>query len=298
MVTVLSTSVLVSPTIQYWQWRGYRVRYQAAGSTGPAVILIHGFGGSSDHWRKNIAELAASHRVFAIDLIGFGFSDKPAPQAFDYTFENWADQVLAFGQDVVGEAAFLIGNSIGCIVALQSAVRSPQSCLGVAMLDCSLRLLHERKRQTLPWFRQMATPIFQQILALRPVGHFFFAQIAKPKAVANFLKQAYGDPATVTDELVDVILTPAFEPGAADVFLSFIQYSQGPLAEDLLPQMQRPVLILWGEADPWEPIEMGRSLANYEAVEDFISLPGVGHCPQDEAPELVNPLLLEWMRKF
>lgn len=289
---------MASPEVKNWQWRDYQVRYQTAGDRGSAVILIHGFGGSSGHWRKNISELANSHRVFAIDLVGFGFSDKPSPSSFDYTFENWADQVLDFAQEVIGEAAFLIGNSIGCIVALQAAVRSPQSCIGVAMLDCSLRLLHEKKRETLPWYQQASTPIFQQILAWKPIGHFFFSQVAKPKAVANFLKQAYGNPATVTDELVDVILTPAFEPGAADVFLSFIQYSHGPLAEELLPQMERPVLILWGEADPWEPIEMGRSLANYDSVQDFISLPGVGHCPQDEAPELVNPLLLKWMQKF
>ena len=289
---------MASPEFKHWQWRDYQVRYQTAGDRGSAIILIHGFGGSSGHWRKNIAELATQHRVFAIDLVGFGFSDKPSPQAFDYTFENWADQVLAFAQEVIGESVFLIGNSIGCIVALQAAVRSPQSCIGVAMLDCSLRLLHEKKRATLPWYQQASTPIFQQILAWKPIGNFFFSQVAKPKAVANFLKQAYGDPATVTDELVDVILRPAFEPGAADVFLSFIQYSHGPLAEELLPQMERPVLILWGEADPWEPIEMGRSLSNYDAVDDFIPLPGVGHCPQDEAPHLVNPLLLDWMKKF
>jgi pimeloyl-ACP methyl ester carboxylesterase len=289
---------MASPEVKNWQWQGYQVRYQTAGDRGSAVILIHGFGGSSGHWRKNIAELATAHRVFAIDLVGFGFSDKPSPKLFDYTFENWANQVLDFAEAVVEDSAFLIGNSIGCIVALQAAVRSPQSCLGVAMLDCSLRLLHEKKRNTLPWIQQVSTPIFQQILGWKPLGHFFFSQVAKPKAVANFLKQAYGNPATVTNELVDVILTPAFEPGAADVFLTFIQYSHGPLAEELLPQMQRPVLILWGEADPWEPIEKARSLANYEAVQAFIPLPGVGHCPQDEAPERVNPLLLDWMQTF
>ena len=99
------------------------------------MVLIHGFGGSSGHWRKNIPELAVSHQVYAIDLVGFGFSDKPSPEGFDYTFENWADQVLSFIQEVIGDAAILVGNSIGCIVALQAAVRSPELCLGVAILD-------------------------------------------------------------------------------------------------------------------------------------------------------------------
>lgn len=51
----------------------------------------------------------------------------------------------------------------------------------------------------------------------------------------------------------------------------------------------------WGAEDPWESIELGRELANYPCVEDFIELEGLGHCPQDEAPEIVNPLLLNWL---
>ncbi|MEM9136016.1 MAG: alpha/beta fold hydrolase, partial [Cyanobacteria bacterium P01_F01_bin.42] len=229
----MSTSVINPSREQFWQWQNYRVRYQSVGESGSAVILIHGFGASSDHWRKNLAELGRSHRVFALDLVGFGFSDKPSPETFSYTFENWADQILAFIDTVVGAPAHLVGNSIGCIAVLQAAVQSPDQCLSVTMLDCSLRLLHERKRQDLPWFQQVGAPIFQKFLSLRPVGHFFFSQVAKPKAVAKFLKEAYGDSAAVTDELVDIILKPAFEDGAADVFLTFIQYSYGPLAEDL-----------------------------------------------------------------
>ena len=66
----------------------------------------------------------------------------------------------------------------------------------------------------------------------------------------------------------------AVQPGAVDVFLDFISYSGGPLPEELLPQMSSPVSILWGEADPWEPIELGRAYADYDCVEEFIPLPG------------------------
>jgi pimeloyl-ACP methyl ester carboxylesterase len=52
---------------------------------------------------------------------------------------------------------------------------------------------------------------------------------------------------------------------------------------------------LWGTADPWEPIDLGRELANYPQVLKFIPLEGVGHCPQDEAPELVNPIIQDWI---
>ena len=80
-----------------------------------------------------------------------------------------------------------------------------------------------------------------------------------------------------------------------DVFLAFVRYSQGPLPEDLLPQLQCPVWIIWGQDDPWEPVALGRSFTTYAAVRAMEELPGVGHCPQDEAPELVNPLVLGWL---
>ncbi len=99
----------------------------------------------------------------------------------------------------------------------------------------------------------------------------------------------------VTEELVNIITSPASDPGAAAVFLAFTSYSQGPLPEDLLPQLPCPAIILWGTADRWEPIELGRELASFPQVQKFIPLEGVGHCPQDEAPELVNPILQDWI---
>lgn len=55
--------------------------------------------------------------------------------------------------------------------------------------------------------------------------------------------------------------------------------------------VQCPVLLGWGDKDPWEPIDLGRAYAQFDCVEDFVVLPNVGHCPQDEAPDLVNPLV-------
>jgi pimeloyl-ACP methyl ester carboxylesterase len=339
----VSANLAVTPNIEVktWQWKGFAIGYRQAGveasdqphsdrsysdrpkaqepdSARPALVLIHGFGAYSIHWRKNMPELAKTYRVYAIDLLGYGKSAKPAPGApLDYTFETWGQQVLDFCEQVVGSPAFLIANSIGCVVALQAAVtgneqrseqmseqmseqgpeQGPEHILGVAMLDCSLRLLHERKRQSLPWYRSAPTPLIQSILGYKPLIRLFFAQLAKPKAVKRILRQAYGRKEAVTDELVSLLLEPAFDPGAVDVFLAFIRYSYGPIAEDLLPEVRCPVLILWGEADPWEPIALARAYADYSAVEDFIALPGIGHCPQDEAPELVNPILADWVAR-
>ncbi|MGF1477911.1 MAG: alpha/beta fold hydrolase [Cyanophyceae cyanobacterium] len=280
---------------QTWTWRGYSICYQTTGHSGPAVVMVHGFGASWGHWRKNLPVLGKTCRCYALDLIGFGASAKPNPQDVAYTFETWGQQVADFCCEVVGGPAFLVGNSIGCIVIMQAAVESPEIALGIAALNCSLRLLHDRKRGGLPWYRRIGAPLFQKLLANRRVGNFFFGQIAKPRVVRNILKQAYRDPEAVTDELVEMLMKPAADVGAADVFLAFTRYSQGPLPEDLLPNLPCPTIILWGEEDPWEPIALGRNYADYAAVEKFVPLAGLGHCPQDEAPELVNSILQEWI---
>jgi pimeloyl-ACP methyl ester carboxylesterase len=277
-------------------WRGFPICYQTQGNAGPAVILIHGFGASWGHWRKNIPVLAQTCRVYAIDLIGFGGSAKPMPgQPIDYTFETWGEQIVDFCREVVRTPAVLVGNSVGCIVAMQAAVIAPELVQSVALLNCSLRLLHDRRRLDQPWYRRIGTPLLQKVLSVRSLGHSFFRLIAKPNTVRKILLKAYAQSAAVTDELVALLMTPTADPGAADVFLAFTAYSQGPLPEDLLAVLPCPALLVWGEADPWEPIELGRQLANFSTVQQFIPLKGVGHCPQDEAPEQVNAILREWI---
>ncbi|NMG09301.1 alpha/beta fold hydrolase [Brasilonema sp. UFV-L1] len=360
MTTSASTPALTST--KTWIWQGFPICYQTQGTTGPAVILVHGFGASWWHWRKNIPVLAQHCRVYALDLIGFGASAKPKPnERIVYTIETWGQQVADFCREVVGEPAFLIANSIGCIVVMQAAVMLSvaKSCpskaklrselrevfedtaqqnfqrqnkregnpsfvlvppeatavgtasleeipvtvndaevLGVVLINCSLRLLHDRKRATLPWHRRFGTPVLQRVLSVKSIGNFFFNQVAKPRTVRKILLQAYANSEAVTEELVDILTSPARDPGAVAVFLAFTSYSSGPLPEDLLPQLPCPAMILWGAADPWEPIELGRELANFPQVQKFIPLEGVGHCPQDEAPEVVNPIIQDWIRKL
>eukprot|EP00268_Persea_americana_P034426 TRINITY_DN3403_c1_g1_i3.p1 TRINITY_DN3403_c1_g1~~TRINITY_DN3403_c1_g1_i3.p1 ORF type:complete len:427 (-),score=81.19 TRINITY_DN3403_c1_g1_i3:749-1915(-) len=275
-----------------WNWRGYRIRYQFAGNSGPALLLVHGFGANSDHWRKNLPFLARSHKVYSIDLIGYGYSDKPNPRDFGtnsfYTFETWGTQLNDFCVDVVKSEAFFICNSIGGLVGLQAAIMQPEICKGIILLNISLRMLHIKKQ---PWYGRPIIKSFQNLLRNTAVGKFFYKAVATPKSVRSILCQCYHDTSKVTDELVEKILLPGLEPGAVDIFLDFICYSDGPLPEELLPKVKCPVLVGWGDKDPWEPIELGKAYGDFDSVEDFIILPNVGHCPQDEAPELVNPLV-------
>lgn len=284
-----------------WQWNGFPICYQTEGEQGPAVVLVHGFGASLRHWRNNMPVLAETCRVYALDLIGFGGSAKPTPGQFqsgkqvEYTFETWGQQIADFCQEVVGEPVFLVGNSIGCIAIMQAAVDHPDIALGTALINCSLRLLHDRRRAQQPWFKRVGAPLLQKVLTVKWLGQRFFQQVAKPATVRKILLKAYARAEAVTDELVEILLAPAQDVGAAEVFIAFTGYSQGPLPEDLLAVLPCPAILLWGEEDPWEPIALGKELANFPQVQQFIPLENAGHCPQDEAPELVNPILQAWI---
>jgi pimeloyl-ACP methyl ester carboxylesterase len=290
------TALAIDTAPRLWNWRGWTIAYQSAGETGPAMVLVHGFGASWGHWRKNLPVLGESCRCFALDLIGFGASAKPKPGTeIEYTFETWGEQIADFCREVVGGPAFLVGNSIGCVAVMQAVVDHPDIALGIAAINCSLRLLHERKQAMLPWYRRVGANITQKLLKNPSIGAFFFRQIAKPNTVRKVLLQAYRRSEAVTDELVEMLLKPSREEGAIAVFLAFTGYSGGPLPEDLLPRLPCTALLLWGTDDPWEPIALGREFSQFPTVEGFIPLEGLGHCPQDEAPEVVNPILLAWI---
>ncbi len=280
-----------------WMWQGHRINYVEAGTEAPALVLIHGFGANVGHWRKNIPFLAQHYRVYALDLLGFGQSAKPLGSKF-YTFEHWGEQIADFVQEVVKGPVFIVGNSIGAVVALQAAVLKPAPVLGLTLINCSLRLLHERKQALIPWYRRLGAKAIQPVLSFEPLGRLFFDQVRQPQTVRRILAQAYIQKEAITDELVDLLIQPSLDPGALQVFLAFINYDTGPLAEDLLPQIACPVQILWGEQDPWEPIAQARSWSDFPCVREFTALAQAGHCPQDEIPDEVNAHLLRWAKSY
>lgn len=282
---------------RFWTWRGYEIGYCAEGLTEnldkPAIILIHGFGASVGHWRKNVPVLAEGARVYAIDLIGFGCSDQPKPSELAYTFETWGQQVADFVREVVGDRVILIGNSIGAVVAMQAAIYAPELVVKTVLINCSLRLLQEQNQLNMPWFRRRGVKAVQDLLGVRAIAKVFFDQVRQPRSVKQILSQAYVCKEAITDELIEILIKPANNPNAVDVFMAFVRYSQGPRPEDLLAILPCDAIVLWGDRDPWEPIKIGRlAFTRFDCVKEFIDIPNAGHCPQDEVPDLVNSILL------
>ncbi|MGF1537230.1 MAG: alpha/beta fold hydrolase [Elainellaceae cyanobacterium] len=277
-----------------WTWRGHRIRYAIAGQGRP-LVLIHGFGASIGHWRKNIPALAeGGYQVFAIDMLGFGASDKPNEP---YSLELWEAMLVDFWQEKIQAPTVFIGNSIGGLLTLMLMAHHPAIASGGVLLNCASGLNHRPEELPPPLRFVMGT--FTKIVSSPVFGPFMFNQVRRKGRLRSTLKQVYCNPDAVTDELIDLLYQPSCDPGAQAVFASILSAPPGPRPADLLPQIQQPMLVLWGEADPWTPITgaaIYRDLARQQPERvQFQSIPNTGHCPHDEYPDRVNELILTWL---
>jgi pimeloyl-ACP methyl ester carboxylesterase len=293
------------PTVPgtYWQWQSHSIYYVTAGQANnkPPLLLIHGFGASTDHWRKNITELSQDFQVWAIDLLGFGRSAKPE---IIYGADLWRDQIADFIQQVIKQPVVIAGNSLGGYTALSVAAQRPETAKGVILLN-SAGSFTELNPPPPP------NPVVQVInqtlrsLLLQPWASFLLFQYVRQKSVIRkTLEKVYLDRTAITEQLIEDIYRPSCDVGAAQVFGAVFKNPQGEKLDTLLTQLQQfgsaqrpfPLLLIWGEADPWmRSRERGEKFRQYypALTEYYLS---AGHCPHDEIPTQVNGLIRDWLR--
>jgi pimeloyl-ACP methyl ester carboxylesterase len=277
----------------FWTWKDYKIQYTVMG-TGRPLVLIHGFGASIGHWRKNIPVLAASgYQVFAIDLLGFGGSDKPP---LNYTLELWVELLEDFYTAHINEPAVFIGNSIGALLSLMVVAEHPEIAAGGVLINSAGGLSH-RPHELNPPLR-IVMSAFNRLVGHPITGKFVFNRIRQKTQIRRTLYQVYRDRQAVTDELVDLLYAPSCDSGAQQVFASILTAPAGPEPGELLPKVKHPLLVIWGADDPWTPITGAKIYE--EAGENgkeikIVPIPNAGHCPHDEVPDLVNPQIIEWL---
>lgn len=292
-------------------WKGrYNINYRVEGDSddGTPILLIHGFGSNINHYRYQFPALVdAGFRVYAIDLLGFGGSDKPGDYHL-YSIENWAQLCFDFCNDMQQEQQqqqqqpwVLAGNSIGGLCALATAEILFNNTKACVLFNCA---------QGMNGFRYEDVPLcwkpiiwFVQKVILGPVlgGPFFENYFKSRKNIKYILKLVYRDTTNVDDALIEILSAPADDIGAKDVFLNVFGGLPGPTPESILSKLESlPILALWGEADPWTPVDRGKhpgkDFSNYAKNFTLMTIPGAGHCPHDECPDQVNEKLITWLK--
>ncbi|MEL6159185.1 MAG: alpha/beta fold hydrolase [Cyanobacteria bacterium J06623_5] len=283
----------------YWPWRGYRVHYTCAGKAAgdrfpdrPPLVLIHGFGASTDHWRKNVAGLQADFEVYALDLIGFGRSSKPSG---GYSPQLWRDQIADFIAEIVRRPAVVAGNSIGGYSSLYIGATRPEQVAGVCMLN-GVGSFQEQQTDADPNPFKKAIGELIKTIILSPLPSWVVFQFVRKKSyIRKTLEQVYVNKTEVTEQLVEDVYRPATDPEAPAAFAALFKAERGEYVDVLLAEMTCPLLLIWGDADPWMDTYSRGALfqKHYAAIEEHHI--NAGHCPHDDAPAEVNELLRDWV---
>ena len=301
---------------------GHEVSYAVMGERdAPPVLLVHGFGASKYHWRYNMPVLAdAGYRVVAVDLLGFGDSEKPL---IDYTPSLWLNQCAELLEsDVVGcggsRKAVVCGNSLGGYVSLALASERPDLIKGCVLLNVAGRFSASDGAANpneatdggsggadggggaLENLREAVGKLIQRAVL---TSSFYFTK--QPARIEQVLRQVYSvSDANVDQDLVESIRAPSDDANAAEVFYRIVsRTATGPLAAGdtidgrlRLLEDDMPLLLLWGQQDPWIRPPVADKIQALRPQTQRVNL-AAGHCPMDELPAETNDALLNFLRQ-
>lgn len=231
---------------------GRNIQYYDTGR-GPPLVLVHGVGGDADQWAFCLEALAVSHRVIAIDLLGFGRSDKPS---IDYRIAGYVELLERFLTKLDIGRASLLGHSLGGWITASFALAFPERVETLILTDAAGI---DEAAAAIPIDLKVST-----LANMRTVFHAMFY-----------------DPALVKDGLVELAYSLHLERGDGATIRSVLETLASP-AEKLdaaLARMRVPTLILWGENDAITPLAMAHVFHRRIAGSQLRIIPQCGHLP-------------------
>lgn len=239
------------------------------------------------------------YRVYAIDLLGFGASDKPPGEL--YCIELWGDLIVEFIRFIGGSSWVVAGNSIGGLCSLYASEKLAKQVRGCVLFNCAGGMTGFRYEE-LPWYLRPMLFFMQNFLFKGSIGRTFFQKFKTRENVESILKQSgvYRDITNVDEYLLETLLGPSDDEGAKDVFLKVFGGPAGPTPESILPNVKCSILALWGDNDPWTPVDSGNhpgsKFGAYSNRFSLVVIPNTGHCPHDERPGECHQTLLPWLK--
>ena len=267
---------------------GARMRYLRAGSGRP-LILLHGLLAYSFSWRYTLPVLAPYASLYAPDMLGAGFSDRP--QGLDHSMRGTAHRVLKFA-DQLGLSSFdLLGTSRGGAVAMAVAaecVAANHCRLRKLVLVCPVNPYSPHGKLLAPFF---ATPF--GAAGLR------WATEHLPSVFPFFHGRLYADRNKIPEGSMEGYRAPQALPGWVDHGLSIVQTWRSDLKEleALLPKLRGiPTLLMWGDKDPAVYVSSMEPLAKHFSHVQTVVFPGVGHLPYEECPDEFNRELIRFLK--
>jgi pimeloyl-ACP methyl ester carboxylesterase len=274
---------------------GLRVHHVHGGSGSPPVLFVHGLGSAGYlEWRFNLHAISRSHEVFAPDLPGFGRSDQPPD---GYGIPLFAGVVEAYIRER-GLRPVLVGTSMGGRVALEVALRSPDSVEKLVLVN-ALGVVRPNVQ------------LFYPLVLVPRVGETVLAVMREalhrlpPAAIQRYARRFLQDPGDAERILDGAYLAGMREMHATDgysrAYASTVRAlagrqarrSAGLLAR--LAETRLPVLLIWGEGDRLLPVERAREAVRELPGARLEVIEGAGHTPQAERPDRFNRVLEDFL---
>jgi pimeloyl-ACP methyl ester carboxylesterase len=263
---------------------GREVNYVDMGS-GPAIVFIHGLGASWQSWLENLPELARDHRVVAMDLPGFGYSELPSEDISIEYYASWTCRLL---DALEIESAAVVGNSMGGFVGADLAIRYPARVHRLVVVSAAIFWQTYRRAQPLLRLARLTDAIVARELTRRT------DDIADRRRLRQWALATAGFryPHLISPELAhEMVLSARRTDGFLPALEALADY---PLDEEL-PKISCPTLIVWGAHDTLVPVKDAKRLQELIPGARREVFERTGHVAMLERPERFNRLLREFL---
>jgi pimeloyl-ACP methyl ester carboxylesterase len=241
-----------------------RVYVHRKGEGATPLVLLHGYMMSHWYFQGLYPRLSERRQVIAIDLPGYGESDRPAPSRFAYDYPSFAQTVLEVLDKLGVARASLLGHSMGGGVALTLAARWPERVERM-VLEC-------------PAVYPLPMPVESKLVLNRTFGRFLFNGVTRGELRRQMRKQHFKDPSAVTDALVDHVWARLNRAGGRDAAWHTMQTFAALSDRTADPMRVRaPTLLVWGDEDRMVPFQHARRLARSIPGARLTVVPASGH---------------------
>jgi pimeloyl-ACP methyl ester carboxylesterase len=271
-----------------YPWKYGDIFYQVNGEReARPLLLVHSLapGASSYEWRKNVDALAEQFRVYALDLLGAGLSDRPA---IEYTPETYTDLIGDFLREVIGKPATVVAHGLSSAFAVTCAARRPQLFEKLIMVSPPVSLLAERRDG-------LSSASLKTMLKLPIVGEFLYNMLTSRRALQSYYdRQGYHNPGLVTDQLVEYIFSSAHQVDSHYLAISLFSKELVMDIRESLARLRVPAIAFWGREEELSPNEAS---AAYRQVNSHIETRIIDHSNQqlqDEQAGRFNALVREF----
>ena len=261
---------------RWYEWKGHRIAYTVRGS-GPPVVLVHSLHAAawSYEWARVVPLIADHCTVYALDLLGFGASDRPAMR---YTASLYTHLLGDFATDVVRGPCTLIGSSLGAAYAIVAAAGDAARFPAVVLV-APTGLVRLTERPT------AAGEFARMVLASPVIGTAAFNTRVSRTSLRNFLEPRYADRRCVTAEMIDAYYMTSHQQGAVRAAASFLTGGLNVDVRRALRRLLQPGLLVWGASATASPVEDARGFVALKPSFKVAIFDRAGDLPHDERPE-------------